>query len=145
MINVLIEDSAAVSGWLALQDERAGLKLHPDTFASSQMTHKRITASNVFVPGTFTVRSTPDNIEETVGVYVSDESIASRDRKVDYLIGLFTRVSFRLIKQSEHGSVMMVGQCADYTSNNQREYLHGGITLITFRVPVLPYKVEVER
>jgi hypothetical protein len=143
MINVLVEDPAAVGGWLALQQPEIGLKLGPDTFAATQATLKRTTATNAFSPGTFTLRADPDTTTETVSVYVSDGSVAARDAKVEHLLSLFGRIRFLLRKVSETGTLEMVGQASDYALNNQREFLHAGITLITFSVPVLPYRRTV--
>ena len=140
MIDLLIEDPGSSSGWLSLERPDKSLYLHADTFASSQMTLKKVTASNAYIPGTYVVRATPDNTTETIAVYVSDTNDATREQKADYLIGLFTRVNYQLMKVLSTHSVLMTGQAADYQINNQREFLHSGLTLITFSVPVLPTK-----
>jgi len=143
MIDLLIEDPGTVGGWLSLEQPDRSLYLGADTFANSAMTLKRITASNAYVPGTYTVRVTPDNTMEIISVYITDDNMARRRDKTDYLVALFTRTNYPLMLVMEGRTEMLTGQAADYQINNQREFLHAGVTLITFNVPVLPTRKVV--
>ena len=138
MIDLLIEDPGTSGGWLSLERQDRSLYLGADTFANSAMTLKRVTASNAYVPGTYTVRATLDNTLENISVYITDDNMARRRDKVDYLVSLFTRTNYQLMMVMEGRTELMTGQAADYTINNQREFLHAGVTFITFSVPILP-------
>jgi hypothetical protein len=143
VIDLLIEDPGTSGGWLSLERLDRSLYLGADTFANSAMTLKRITASNAYVPGTYTVRATPDNTMETISVYITEDNMALRRDKAEYLVSLFTRTNYQLMLVMEGRTEIMTGQAADYQINNQREFLHAGITFITFNVPVLPLRKVV--
>lgn len=140
---VLVEDDRAVKGWTALQDERNGLVLSSETFATSQMTLKRVAVGNSYLPGTYTVRAMQDNLREQIGVYIYEDNSGLLRRKTDYLVELFIRPSFEMIIRYEGYGVSMTAQAADYTRTTQREYLHAGVAKIVFDVPFLPTVREV--
>lgn len=140
MIDLLIEDVQTPGGWFSLERADRSIYLGSETFANSSMTLKRITASNTYIPGTYTVRATPDNITETVAVYITDSNMGLRWQKTEYLVSLFLRTNYQLMLVMDTRTELMTGQAADYTVNNQREFMHAGITLITFNVPVLPLR-----
>lgn len=140
ILNLLIEDPGTETGWLALEDPEAGLRLGASTLAQTSSQVKRVSASNPYVPGTYTVRSVADNANEAVEIQVLDPESASRRAKVDYLIGLFTRASFRMriIVDQPGTAVELIGQAADWSLNNQAEFMHYGMTVATFSFQVLP-------
>lgn len=140
ILNLLIEDPGTESGWLALEDPEAGLRLGANTLANTSSTVKRVSASNPYIPGTYTVRSVADNHDETVEVQVLDASSVTRKQKVDYLVGLFTRASYRLrlIVDQPGTAIEVVAQAADWQLNNQAEFMHYGMTVATFTFTVLP-------
>lgn len=145
ILNVLVEDPGAQSGWLALEDPASGLRLGAQTLAQSAAQVKRVEASNPLVPGTYTVRAVPDNSSTLVEVQVFDGSSAERERKVAYLASLFTRASYRIrVVVDEPGTaVEMVAMAADWQTQSQREFMHAGLTVVTFSFTVLPGKEHV--
>ena len=145
ILNLLVEDPGARSGWLALEDPDSGLRLGANTFAQSAATVRRVDASNPYVPGTFTVRAVPDNVTTSVELQVFDSSTLSRESKVSHLVSLFTRSSYRLRQVVDEPGVAieMVAQAADWQANTQREFLHAGLTVLVFNFSVLPGREKV--
>jgi hypothetical protein len=143
IINILVEDPNSNSGWLALENERMGLRIGADTLAQVTSTVKRTQASNPFIPGTYTVRAVPDNTTAPVSVQVYEDDPAVRSEKVEYLVALFTRAAYSIVIKYETKAWMSTAQAADHQINNQREFLHGGLTVVTFNVSMLPSRTEV--
>lgn len=135
-----VSDATVVDGWFPLQSQDGRIYLHADTMAMKQQTLKRVVASNVYIPGTYTIRATPDNTTETVGIWCHIEDPTDREALVDYLIALFTRPNFRMMRIEEETTTLFWCQASDYQINNQREFRHAGVTLATFNVPILPGK-----
>lgn len=143
MINILIEDPDHPGGWLPLQNPAVGLELEGSTLSTLASSVKRTTASNPFIPGTYTTRAVPDNITTNIAVNVRDKDLAQVTVKVEHLVSLFTRASFKLIVRYETKAWMSTAQAADYSINNQREFMHAGLSVVSFNVPLLPARVEV--
>lgn len=67
---VSAEVSTPGGGWLLLEDEENGLGLHTDTYAERTQTRRTKTADGQWIGGSFGLRSVPESVEETVGVWV---------------------------------------------------------------------------
>jgi hypothetical protein len=143
VLNILVEDPNSASGWLMLENERMGLRIGADTMAQITGTVKKTQASNPFIPGTYTVRAVQDNATSPVSVNVYEDDPAIRSEKVEYLVALFTRAAYSIVTKYETKAWMTTAQAADYQINNQREFLHGGLSIVTFNVSFLPGRTEV--
>jgi hypothetical protein len=142
-----IADPSSTGGWFSLETPNGELELHPDTFASAQVTQRRRTAQSMFVPGTYTISAVAENITEQVAVWVAVADPLLHAQTVEYLIELFSRTTFELMKvkvQTEYRDVpkaaveLITCFAADWARNTQREYMHADRTLLTFSVPTLP-------
>lgn len=137
---LFVSDANVPDGWFPLQTSDGLLYLHGETMGQTSMTLKRVTANNVYVPGTYTIRATPDNHTEKIGIYVHIDDAKQREELVDYLITLFTRPQFKVMQVQDDVTYLHWCQAADYQITNQREFRHAGLTLATFNVPMLPKK-----
>jgi hypothetical protein len=138
-----VNDTDVPGGWFPLQTEDRRMYLSSETFVNRSQTLKRVTASNVFIPGTYTVRATPDNTTETVGIYVVESDTATREELLDHLIALFSRPQFTMMKVEDTTTQLLYCQASDYVMNIQKEFRHAGMVLLTFTVPVLPTRRTV--
>lgn len=137
---LFVSDANVQDGWFPLQTGDGSIWLHADTMNNTSVQLKRVTAANVYVPGTYTIRATQDNHTENVGVFVNIKSPRDREELVDYLVLLFTRPQFKVMQVMADVSYLHWCQASDYTINNQREYRHADLTLVQFKVPMLPRK-----
>lgn len=138
VLELFVEDSGSLDGWFPLQRSDGKLWLHADTMAKKSVGLKRVTVSNVYIPGTFTVRAVKDNSTEVVGVYIRSDDDDELESIADYVVGLFTRASFTIMKVKGNRTELMTAQASDYSQDTTREYLHAGLTLLMFSVPILP-------
>lgn len=143
VLELFVEDSGSLDGWFPLQRSDGKLWLHSDTFAKRTVTIKRSTVSNVYIPGTYTVRAVQDNATETVAVFIRSDDPDEGEAIADYLTELFTRPSFTIMSVKGNRTQLMTGQAADFSKDTTREYMHSGVILMVFSVPVLPNRRTV--
>ena len=138
VVEMFISDPGSAGGWFPLQRSDDKLSLHADTLASRSVTMKRTTASNINIPGTFTVNAVPDNAVENISIWVASDDQDELDNVVDHIIELFTRVSYTLMVIKRTRTELWTGQAADYTVSTTREYRHADRALLTLQAPILP-------
>lgn len=128
-----------IKGWLELQSKSGyPYRIGRNSFSESARTQRRTTVTNPFVKGSFTVASVPENIEETVEVWVSGDSHYEMEAALDVLVEAFEQTNFLLERRIEDSWKRWFCQAADVTVRTQAEYLHSKIAMLTATIPRLP-------
>jgi hypothetical protein len=124
--------------WIDVNN-RTKYRLGANTLSGRQVQFRRTQAQNPFVPGTYTVNSVPENVEESLEVWVLGDSHFEMDQAVEDLTSALSQVQFIIdITVGDSGQVWYC-QTADYEVSMQREYLHNRIAKVNARIPRLPH------
>lgn len=137
--NGRLDVSARIStpfGWLEVN--YGPYELHRSSFGETQRTMRRTQTTNPFVPGTFTVNAVPDNVTETLAVWVTGDSHYEMDVALQTLIEALEAPSFLMEKRVEDSLEMWWCFSADVQIQTQAEYLHARKALVNAQVPRLP-------
>lgn len=124
-------------GWLDINDHRH-YELHPDSLTGQQVRHRRMTAQSPYVPGSFTVQSVPENVEERVSVWVRGDSHHDMMTALRVLGEAFSQLQYTMEWTLEDHRFYWQCQVADYQVESQREFLHARLSRLTAQVPRTP-------
>lgn len=129
------------AGWLDLNDH-FGYELEADTMNNRQVTHRKQEVQNPYVPGTFVVSSVPDNVIETVSVWVRGQNHYEMGKNIEVLEYAFSQLQYYMQWVVENHMVTWFCQVADYQVNTQREYRHARLAKFVAQVPRYPTFME---
>lgn len=125
--------------WIDLND-RLNYQLEGSSFGERSVTVRTGELTNALVSGSFATAALPENITETVAVWVRGSSSYDVRAKEEALADAFTQVSYRFLKRVGNASEYWICLPASYKIATQREFLHAGISLFTATVPRRPEK-----
>lgn len=126
------------SRWIELQNPTGGYELHKDTFASRSVTHNKVEVNSAWLEGSYTQRSTRQNVIEAVVVYVTGQSMGDVMRRINELTDAMDQNSFRMHFQVEDYSEVWACQSSDYTIETSQELMHSQHAIVRAQVPRLP-------
>lgn len=130
-------------GWLSLEDDAGGAVhgywLHQTSLSQQSQTHRNVTTSNSWVPGTFAVSSVPDNVQETLCVWVRGATAYEFRTRVQTLIDALDQPSFSVLYQIEDLEELWTCPVpADYQISTQQEFRVAKIGYVTATINRLP-------
>lgn len=111
--------------------------------ASTQVTWRRQDVSSPFVPGTWTVSSVQENVNENVEVYVYASDHGSLRIYLDELVAAFTQHIYTVTWDFTEDIYAWYCQRADYQIDTRREFQHSRMAIATFSVPRYPALLAV--
>lgn len=128
-------------GSLELENEVGGYTLERSTLESTKVTWRRHQVENQWVEGAFTVGAVKENVEETIAVYVTADTPAVLQTRLDALTDAFDRLAYTLT--FTEGGVATTWNCqvADYTITRIQALRVAREALVVASVPRSPSKV----
>lgn len=120
-------------GWLDLND---GLvyRVAADSFDSANQQFRRQQVISPFVGGKFTVNSVPDQVEETLAVWVNGvESIDLQDN-IDNLINAMTQFHYQVRIDIDANRRVWNCEQADYTIGYSQVGMHNRVVKASFNL-----------
>lgn len=143
VLRVRVELSTS-KGWLNINDHDA-YELEAETRSTRQVTHRRQETSSPYVPGTFVINAVPENINETISVWVRGPSHHDLATRIDSLTNALTQPQFYVRWTVEDHTETWLCQIADYTITSQRELTHATVAKVSANVPRYPYTITSEQ
>lgn len=127
------------SGWLEVEDEANGYTLHSDTRGTRSVTRRTKEVKGEWVAGAFAQRSVPENVSETLAIWVSGATTFEFQDRMQVLEDAFDQlvwsVEFTIGDSKETWSI---AEPAEYQITTQREFWIARTGYITAQVPRLP-------
>lgn len=125
-------------GSIELEDPDGGYEIHADSFATAQVTHRKIETNSQYAEGTFAVDAVRDNTTEALVVWVTGINQHDFRIKCQHLTDCLDQVSFPL--QVTIGDAVVTWDCevSDYTLETQQEFWHATTGVVRATVPRRP-------
>lgn len=128
-------------GWMDLNNHDS-YELEAESLGNRQVTHRKQEASNPYVPGTWVVSAVPDNVVETVSLWVRGQNHYELSQRVMALEDAFSQLQFYMQWSVEDRLMTWFCQVADYQINTQREFQHATMAKFVAQVPRYPALME---
>ena len=138
-LNVLIEHP---DGWLDLNDHQ-NYRVANDALAEGNHSFRRLTATSPYVHGSYTITSVPDNIEETLSVWVLGGTRADLAQNIQYLTDALQQITFGIVIKVEDYSVLWTCFASEYKVSTRHELMHSRMGQVVAQVPRLPKTSEI--
>lgn len=138
-LSVLI---SAPDGWHELEDELGGYVLHADSLATRSTPRRNLDVPGDWIDGTFTVRSTKDNVIEALVVYVEGGTAFEFATRLEALKGWFDQMNYQV--KVRIGNALETWTCpkpGEYTEDLNQAYRFATRGLLRVQVSRLPRAV----
>ena len=131
-----IEVSTA-PGWKSFND-RINYRVMGDSLNPQSVQWRRVETTSPYMGGKYLVHATPDNVTESIGVYVMGEDQLSLHRNYYDLIDAFTQFNFQIRKTMDLAGEIWNCFPADYSADWSPVYTHNRMIPVKLQIPRLP-------
>lgn len=129
------------TGWLNLNDGKR-YTLEATTLNSRSVGHRRQEITSPHIPGTWLVSAQPENVVETVVIWVNEFDHYALYKAVQDLEDAFSQWYFVMRWQIDQHEWAWSCQLSDYQVDTDRDLLHATMAKFTVRVPRHPEVVH---
>lgn len=124
-------------GWINLDDHENYI-IASDSFAGSAMVWRRNQVTSPYVAGKFTASAIPDQVTESVNVYVLGESQTELQINLANLIDAVSQPAFELQWSADNATYIWECDCADYTIDFVNTNLYARQLSVKLQIPRNP-------
>jgi hypothetical protein len=115
--------STSTTSWLELND-KAVYRVAEGSFASRQVSHRRLSAQSQFLEGEYVYSSVRSNVTEPLNVYVQGATQYAAEAALNSLITALEQTTFTVVRTVGDARYTLSCYASDYTLSADRPLLH---------------------
>jgi hypothetical protein len=135
--DITVRITTPMGDWMNLDDHERYI-LAADSFQQSATQMRRNQVQGPYVAGKFTVYAVPDQVTETVSLYVLGANQTELQLNLQALVAAFTQPNFALVWSADEAAYQWDCEAADYTIDFVNTNVFARTLNVKFQVPRNP-------
>lgn len=123
--------------WLDLND-LINYRVAASSFDTYAQSWRRVMVNSPYMEGSYQVHAVPENVNETVDIYVYGETFIAANANLELLLEAFRQPSYQIARSLEGADQTWTCLTADYSVKTSNVYVNNKLILVSFSIPRLP-------
>lgn len=123
--------------WLDLND-LVNYRVASSSFDTYAQSWRRIMVNSPYMEGSYQVHAVPENVNETVDIYVYGATFADANANLELLLEAFRQSTYKVARAIEGADQAWTCLTADYSVKTTNVFANSKMILVSFSIPRLP-------